>query len=180
VHVVQREDTLRELEVLTAGDPGSVATMLRRARSSIDRRLSTVSAIELREQVDQSLVGERLTAKLSAAFGLLALALAAVGLYGVLAYVSTQRTAEIGLRMALGADRRQVRRLVLRDILWLVLAGAGIGVPAAWPARGCWSASSTGSPQQTRSPCRPHSSRSSRPLLLLDTSRRAARPASTR
>ena len=76
-------------------------------------------------------MAERLIARLSAAFGLLALALAGVGLYGLVAYVTTQRTGEIGIRMALGADRRDVRRLVLRDTLRLVAAGVVIGIPAA-------------------------------------------------
>jgi predicted permease len=127
----QQNQSLRELEVRTAGAPAALAATLRAELAEVDRRLATVSTIELREQVDASLVGERLTAKLSAAFGLLALALAAIGLYGVVAYATLERTAEIGLRMALGADRRQVRRLVVRDVLWLVAIGIGIGLPAA-------------------------------------------------
>jgi putative ABC transport system permease protein len=87
--------------------------------------------MELRDLVDASLVAERLIAKLSATFGLLALALAVVGLYGVVAYVTTQRTGEIGVRMALGADRRDVRWLVLRDTLKLVVIGMLIGIPVA-------------------------------------------------
>jgi ABC-type antimicrobial peptide transport system permease subunit len=70
-------------------------------------------------------------AKLSAAFGLLALSLAGVGLYGLIAYMTTERTGEIGIRMALGAERRDVRRLVLRDTVRLVVVGAAIGTPAA-------------------------------------------------
>jgi ABC-type antimicrobial peptide transport system permease subunit len=64
-------------------------------------------------------------------FGLLALALAAVGLCGLVAYMSTQRTQEIGIRMALGASRRDVRRLVLGHTVWLVALGAALGTPAA-------------------------------------------------
>jgi ABC-type antimicrobial peptide transport system permease subunit len=81
--------------------------------------------------VDASLVPERLIAKLSAAFGLLAIALAAVGLYGVIAYSTSQRAGEIGIRMALGAQRRDIRRLVLRDTFSLVALGVVIGVPVA-------------------------------------------------
>jgi ABC-type antimicrobial peptide transport system permease subunit len=65
---------------------------------------------------------------------LLALALAAVGLYGLVAYVTTQRTGEIGIRMALGASRRDVRRLVLRDTVRLVVIGMAIGIPLALAA----------------------------------------------
>jgi ABC-type antimicrobial peptide transport system permease subunit len=85
----------------------------------------------MREQVDASIVPERLVARLSLVFGLLALALAAVGLYGVVSYVTAQRTGEIGIRMALGAGRAEVRRLVLRDTLKLVAIGVIIGLPAS-------------------------------------------------
>jgi ABC-type antimicrobial peptide transport system permease subunit len=74
---------------------------------------------------------ERLVAQLSAAFGLLALGLAAVGAYGLTAYVTAQRTVEIGIRMALGGDQRAARRLVARDIFVLVGTGVAIGLPIA-------------------------------------------------
>ena len=108
-----------------------MAATLHRELSSVDSRLAIVSMRTLREQVDASIVPERLVARMSTVFGLLALALAAVGLYGVVAYVTAQRTGEIGIRMALGAGRREVRRLVLRDTLMLVLIGVAIGLPAA-------------------------------------------------
>jgi predicted permease len=131
VPFTQYEQSLRELEVRTAGAPAAVAAALHRELAGVDRRLAIVGMIQLRDQVDASLLAERLVAKLSATFGLLALALAAVGLYGVVAYVTTQRTGEIGVRMALGADRREVRWLVLRDTLRLVVVGVAIGIPAA-------------------------------------------------
>jgi predicted permease len=131
VPFTQRDQNLSEIEVRTAVDPSALAATLHRELAAVDRRLAIVAMIEARDQVDASIVGERLIARLSAAFGLLALALAGVGLYGLVAYVTTQRTGEIGIRMALGADRRDVRRLVLRDTLRLMAAGVVIGIPAA-------------------------------------------------
>ncbi len=127
----QYDQNPRELEVRTAADPAAVAATLHRELSSVDSRLAIVSMRTLREQVDASIVPERLVARMSTVFGLLALALAAVGLYGVVAYVTAQRTGEIGIRMALGAGRTEVQRLVLRDTLTLVLIGVAIGLPAA-------------------------------------------------
>jgi predicted permease len=126
-----RQQNLRELEVRTAAAPTTVAAMLRRELAAVDSRLAIVGTMVLRDRVDASIAPERLVARLSAGFGLLALILAAVGLYGVVAYVTTQRTGEIGIRMALGADGRSVRRLVLGDTLRLVGIGVAIGVPMA-------------------------------------------------
>ena len=121
----------RELEVRTMGDPAAVAATLHRELSSVDSRVAIVSMRTLREQVDASMVPERIVARMSTVFGLLALALAAVGLYGVISYVTAQRTGEIGIRMALGAGRMEVQRLVLRDTVTLVLIGVALGLPAA-------------------------------------------------
>jgi predicted permease len=131
VPFTQRDQNLREFEVRTAGAPSAVAASVHRELAGVDHRLAVVRMMELRDQVDASIVAERLVAKLSAAFGMLALALAAVGLYGVVAYVTAQRTAEIGIRMALGADRRDVRWLVARDTFTLVAVGVAIGIVAA-------------------------------------------------
>lgn len=130
----QHDQGLREVEVRTAVPPSAVAGALYRELASVDRRLAVVAVTGLREQVDASLVPERLTAKLSAAFGLLALTLAAVGLYGVVAYLTARRTGEIGVRVALGAGRGQVRWLVLRDTLRLLVIGLALGIPAALAA----------------------------------------------
>jgi ABC-type antimicrobial peptide transport system permease subunit len=84
--------------------------------------------------VDESLYGERLLMALSICFGILAAALASIGLYGMMAYTVARRTSEIGLRMALGATARHVRALVLREAMTLAAAGLLIGLPAAFVA----------------------------------------------
>jgi ABC-type antimicrobial peptide transport system permease subunit len=84
-----------------------------------------------RDRVDASLATQNMVATVSSVFGLLALTLAAVGLCGLVAYMTTQRTQEIGIRIALGASRHDVRRLVLGNTVRLVAVGAALGVPAA-------------------------------------------------
>jgi predicted permease len=123
---------LGQLQVRTAADPAALASQLRRELGSVDGRMAVVDVMEMQDAVDASLLGETLIAKLSSLFGVLALLLSAVGLYGVVAYMSAQRTVEIGIRMAMGADHRSVVWLVLRQVLILVLAGIGVGAPAAF------------------------------------------------
>jgi ABC-type antimicrobial peptide transport system permease subunit len=86
----------------------------------------------LERQLDETLSTERLIAVLSAAFGVLATVLAALGLYGVMAFMVARRTKEIGLRMALGAPQTQVIWIVMRETLLLVGAGLAIGIPTAF------------------------------------------------
>jgi len=86
----------------------------------------------MRAQVRESLFVERMVATLSAAFGILATLLAALGLYGVMAFAVALRTREIGIRMALGAQRRDVLRMVLRDVALLVAIGVGLGLPGGY------------------------------------------------
>jgi predicted permease len=131
VPFTQLDQNLRSMEVRTAGPPAAVASRLRQELGGVDPRVAVLAAVELREQVDASIVTERLIARLSAGFGLVALALAAIGLYGLTAYVTAQRTGEIGIRMALGGNRRAVRWLIVRNVLLLVTAGALIGLPIA-------------------------------------------------
>jgi ABC-type antimicrobial peptide transport system permease subunit len=134
VPFTQYPSQITEVEVRTVGDPAAAIANVRREIAAVDRRLPVLQAAEMRDQVDASIAAERLVANLSSAFGLLALTLAAVGLYGVIAFVSARRTAEIGIRMALGAQRAQVLWLVMKDALQMLAAGAALGLPAAWAA----------------------------------------------
>ena len=131
VPFAQVEQNAREIQVRTTGDVSAVASTLYRALAGADRRLAIVGMTIARDRVDASLATQNMVARVSSMFGLLALALAAVGLCGLVAYMTTQRTQEIGIRMALGASRRDVRRLVLGNTVWLVALGAGLGTPAA-------------------------------------------------
>ena len=83
------------------------------------------------EQIKDNIGRDRVISILSTAFAIVATLLAAIGLYGVLAYTVAQRTREIGLRMALGADAGRVRRLILGRVGWMTLAGASVGLVAA-------------------------------------------------
>jgi ABC-type antimicrobial peptide transport system permease subunit len=93
-----------------------------------------LAAATLEARTDRFLSAERMIALLSTFFGGLALLLAAVGLYGLMSYAVTRRTSEIGIRMALGAQRGNVLRLILREVSWLVLAGLAVGIPVALAA----------------------------------------------
>lgn len=125
------DEALITFEVRTAISPLSVSNAIQRAIKAIEPRLPVFDIKTLNQQVDDSLVQERLIASLSGLFGALALLLAAVGLYGLMTYATNRRTGEIGIRMALGATRGQIAGMVLRETLLLVLAGLAIGVPAA-------------------------------------------------
>jgi predicted permease len=122
------------LIVRTAGDPTSVAAAAQREARALDPAMPMFEVETLATQVAASLQRERLLATLSSGFGLLALLLSCLGLYGILSYAVARRTNEIGVRMALGADRRDVLWLMLQDALRLVLIGAALGVPAALAA----------------------------------------------
>src|SRR5215472_12079553 len=117
------------LVVRTEGDPITVAAAVRRETRSMDPAMPMFEVETLATQVAASLQRERLLAMLSSGFGLLALLLSCLGLYGILSYAVARRTSEIGVRMALGADRRNVLWLVLRDALRLVLLGVALGIP---------------------------------------------------
>ena len=109
----------------------AAAKAIRQAVARLDPNLPVSRLKSMRAQVSESLFLERLVAGLSAAFGLLATLLAAVGLYGVMSYTVTQRTREIGIRMAIGAERGSVLWLVLKEVALLAAIGIGIGTPVA-------------------------------------------------
>ncbi len=111
--------------------PQSVDRMVRRVLNDIDPNLTITDLRSLDDQVGQNLGQQRLMARLTMLFGLLALVLASVGLYGITSYAVARRTNEIGLRMALGADRANVLRLVMRGAFVQVFIGLAIGIPIA-------------------------------------------------
>jgi predicted permease len=117
--------------VRTARDASAEAPAVLHAVAQVDGRLSLSGMKTLNDQMDDSLVQERLVASLAGLFGMLAMLLASVGLYGVMAYTVSRRTNEIGIRMALGSGRIQIAGLVLREALLMVLAGLAVGIPGA-------------------------------------------------
>ena len=122
--------TLR-VEVRTAGDPASLVQPIRRAVTAVDPLLPIDGIDPLRTTMIDSIRSQSLLARLATAFGVLALSLAAVGLYGVMTYAITRRTGEMGLRVALGAQQGDVMRLILFDAVRLVAAGVVVGLPLA-------------------------------------------------
>jgi predicted permease len=121
----------------TAGDPSAFASAARQAVREAAPELKVQSVSPVRDVLDGMMRQERMVAVLSSAFGLLALVLAAVGLYGVIAYAVERRTQEIGVRIALGANRIQVTGLLLRDMAQLLAIGVGTGL-AGTLALGSW------------------------------------------
>jgi predicted permease len=111
------------------GSAEGLESLVRKAFSEVDPNLTIIDIQPMQQQVDSNFDQQRAVAQMTGLFGILALVLAAVGLYGVTAYTVERRTSEIGIRMALGADRSSVVRLVLRGAFRQVLIGLIIGIP---------------------------------------------------
>lgn len=127
-------DTLRSLEVAvrSRGNPETVATSIVDRLHRLDPALAISNVRTMQSEVSQSIAPQRFNAVLVGIYAGLALILALVGIYGVLAYTVMQQTHEMGIRMALGAQRRHILALVLRQGMRLVIVGAAIGVAGAW------------------------------------------------
>ena len=120
--------------IRTARDPASLASELRKTVLSYGPQMSVTGVTTGTELVERTMVGERMVTWLLVGFGLLAMGLACLGVYGLIAYLIVQRTAEIGLRIALGAQRRDVLWLLLRRSLFWIGAGIVLGAPLALAA----------------------------------------------
>ena len=121
-------------EVRTAGDPLALVPSVRRVVRDLDSNVPLSDLKTQTEQIAETIVQERLFAQLSSFFGALAVLLACIGLYGLMGYIVTRQTAEIGIRRALGAERLDIFGMVMRKVLVMVVFGVCIGVPAALAA----------------------------------------------
>jgi len=122
---------LNDFEARYTGDFATAVAAIRQAIHDVDGTLPISEVMTLDEQVARSITNQRLVAELSTFFGLLAVFLSSIGIYGLMSYVVTRRTNELGVRVALGAERSQVLWLVMRESLWLVALGIAMGVPVA-------------------------------------------------
>src|SRR5262249_2961993 len=114
-----------------AGDPLTYVSAVREIVRQADSRIPLTGVMTEAQEIDRTMNQEIVFARLCTAFAVLALAIASVGLYGTMAYSVARRTGEIGIRMALGAQRGVVVRMILRQVMVVAAAGLAIGLPAA-------------------------------------------------
>jgi predicted permease len=126
---LEGNDATATFYVKVHGDPDSALRTIRATVRSVDPTLPIINFRTVKEQLGRSLSTEHMLATLAGSFSTLAMVLSLVGLYGVMSFVVTQRTREIGIRLALGAQRSSAIWLVLRDALTMISAGVAIGVP---------------------------------------------------
>ena len=129
---LQAYDGRATLVARIGGDPTKLIPAIRREVAALDKDLTLYAVKTMSEQIESTLWQQRTAAGLIGIFGLLAIALAAIGIYGVIAHSVAQRTREIGIRMALGADAQDVRRMIVRQGLRLALTGVVVGLVAAF------------------------------------------------
>jgi predicted permease len=113
-------------------NPAALASAIRQKLQELDKTAAVYNVHTVQEEIDRSLLRERLVGTVTALFGGLALILAVVGLYGLMSYGVSRRTREFGIRIAIGAKAGSIVRLVVSEALWLLIAGATIGLVAAW------------------------------------------------
>ena len=140
-HVTYSDDLMKKLEtrshfisgamLVTHSDPGVLEPLLKKVFSEADPNLTIIGIRTMQQQIELNFDQQRAVASLAGLFGIVALVLAVVGLYGVTAYTVAQRTSEIGVRMALGADRTSVIQLILRGAFQKVALGLVLGIPLA-------------------------------------------------
>jgi predicted permease len=125
-------EVLEDIELRTAAAPGGLVQPVRQALAQAEPRLPVAEVVPFGVRISRNLSQDRLVAELSSTFSSLALLLACLGLYGTISYGISRRVRELGLRMALGADRGSVLRMILKEALTLVVIGGVIGLPLAF------------------------------------------------
>jgi ABC-type antimicrobial peptide transport system permease subunit len=133
--IAQNTSGFMSFALKTSVDPESLGPALRSAVAAVDRDLPVFDVQTMEQRKEKALLGRRSPALLSVAFGVVALLLSAVGLYGVLAYLVTQRTKEFGIRIALGSSAGEIFKLVIREGLGLLATGLVIGAMGAFALR---------------------------------------------
>jgi predicted permease len=131
-HQLPRTDGDMTYEVRTQVAPDGIVPLIRRTVQSVDKNTPLISIRTQTEQIRDTVRQERLFAGLTVSFGILALLLACIGIYGIMTYTVTRRTNEIGIRFALGAQKRTILGMVLNEALWVTLIGVVVGLAVGY------------------------------------------------